>query len=139
MLNCDSETKRFSRTTKRFNLISAFLAFLLWGGWAFYVNGMGGITTRLVSGVTQGTASFIITLVMVRAITWLFHHLPTNPLCLISPAVITVSCTGSCLAFVHYLVGTPRIVQTISPALTVAFIFCFYTTLKIQKASERRD
>ncbi len=120
-------------------MISAFLAFMLWGGWAFLVNGAGGITIRLISGFTQGTASFIITLIMVRSITWLFHHLPDNLSRLVLPAVITVGCTGSCLAGVHYLVDTPRIVQTISPALTVAFIFCFYTTMKLEKASGKKD
>jgi hypothetical protein len=127
------------RTSHRYNLVSAILAFLLWGGWAFLVNGQYGLTTRLVSGVTQGVASFVITLIMVRAVIWLYHQMPRNVLRVLLPPTITVSCSGSCLAMVHYLVGTPRIVQTITPALTVAFAFCLYTALKVFRADKTKD
>ncbi len=40
---------------------------------------------------------------------------------------------------VHHLVGTPRIVQTIAPALTVAFAFCLYTALKLCQAEKKKD
>ncbi len=121
------------RTSRRYNLASAVLAFLMWGGWALWINSHNGTTTQLTSGMTQGAASFIITLVMVRAIVLLFHRMPRNRLGVILPPTITVCCSGSCLALAHYLVGTPRIVNTIAPALTVAFSFCLYTTIKLRR------
>jgi hypothetical protein len=126
-----------ARTSRRFNLISAAFAFALWGGWAYYVNteaaGKGGRASPLSSGLTQGGGSFIITLIMVRAVAWLYHHLPAHPTRLVLPALITVAVTGSCLATAHGLVGTPNIVQTIAPALSVAFAFNIYTAVKLRK------
>ncbi|MCP4450203.1 MAG: hypothetical protein GY809_01980, partial [Planctomycetes bacterium] len=51
------------RTSRGYNLASAVLAFLMWGGWALWINSHNGTTTQLTSGMTQGAASFIITLV----------------------------------------------------------------------------
>ncbi len=132
------------RTSRRFNLISAFLAFLLWGGWAWYVNSdgvssnsnsvsIGSQTSPLVSSLTQGIGSFVITLVMVRAVAWLYHRMPGVPLRVLWPAVITVAFTGSCLAIAHCCVGTPNIVRTIAPALSVAFAFNVYTAVKLNR------
>jgi hypothetical protein len=102
-----------------------------------YVNteaaGKGGRASPLSSGLTQGGGSFIITLIMVRAVAWLYHHLPAHPTRLVLPALITVAVTGSCLATAHGLVGTPNIVQTIAPALSVAFAFNIYTAVKLRK------
>lgn len=117
-------------TSRRFNLISAALGFVLWGGWAFHVNRA---ADPWVSGLTQGTCSFLITLVMVRAVAWLYHRLSTLPAGLVLPAVIVVSVTGSCLASAHAVVGTPNISKTIIPALSVAFIFNIYTAAKLQR------
>ena len=122
-----------TRTGKIYNLASAFLAFILWGAWAYYINGGYGLKTRIVSGIAQGTASFMITLFMIHTVTWLFYHLSNAYLQLILPAMLTVIFTGSCLAFIHYFVGTPNIVYTITPALSVAFIFCLFTTFKLKR------
>ena len=131
-----------ARTSRRFNLISAALAFALWGGWAYYVNsqtaGEGMAASPLTSGLTQGTGSFIITLILVRAVAWLYHRLPANPARLVLPGLITVAVTGSCLATAHALVGTSDIVQTIAPPLSVAFAFCVYTAFKLQRVESRR-
>jgi len=124
-----------SRISRRYEKFSAIMAFIIWGGWAFYVNGDLGIEVRITSGLAQGTASLIITLIMVRAVAGIFYRLPNNPLRLVLPAVITVCITGSGLVLVHTFVGTPRIVPTIFPALTVAFIFCVYTALKLHRAT----
>jgi hypothetical protein len=132
-----------SRTSRRFNLISAALAFTLWGAWAFWVNseaaGEEGRASPLTAGLTQGAGSFIITLIMVRAVTWLYHRLPDHSTRLALPALITVTVTGSCLATAHTLVGTPHIVRTIAPALSVAFLFNVYTALKLRRADARDE
>lgn len=129
------------RTSRRFNLISAMMAFALWGGWAWYINSESDVTDRgaspIMSGVTQGTGSFLITLVMVRAVTWLYHHLPGHRLQIVLPALLTVSVTGTCLASAHAWVGTTNIVSTIAPALTVAFLFNIYTAARIRRAEMR--
>ena len=126
------------RTSRFFNILSALFAFLIWGCWAFFVNVSIDVTKGLISGFTQGIASFIITLVMVHLVTWFFNHLPGNFLQLLLAAFFTVSITGSFLVGIHFLVDTPKILYTITPALSVAFAFCWYTAYKLRKSSTRR-
>ncbi|WP_019672811.1 hypothetical protein [Psychrobacter lutiphocae] len=115
-----------------YHLISAFFAFVLWGGWAYYVNA--GSENQLTSALTQGLASCCITLVLVRLVSFIFQRLPEGKLRLILPGLLAVSLTGSCLILTHRLVGTAHIFFTIAPALTVAFIFCVITAVKLQKS-----
>jgi hypothetical protein len=145
-----------AKTSWQFNLTSATLAFCLWGGWAFYVNAS---TVNLAdrsavesadeqraksndrasawaSGLTQGMGSFIITLVMVRSVAWFYALFSGRRLRLVLPALLTVAITGSCLVLAHTLVGTRSIVHTIAPALTVAFVFNVYATMKIHRSEK---
>ena len=119
------------KISKKFNLTSSFLAFLIWGGWSFYINDAS-LYNRITSGLAQGLSSFIITLVMVKFVTRLYSRNYFPSIRLMLPAIITVSCTGSVLIIIHYLVGTPYIFKTVTPALSVAFIFCLYTSYKLK-------
>jgi hypothetical protein len=138
MMNESADDLR-PRTSRTFNLISACLAFLLWGGWAYYVNrdpvGDGWHAAAIKSALTQGIGSFLLTLGMVRAVTWLYHRLPENSARIVLPALITVLVTGSCLAGAHTITGTANIISTITPAISVAFLFNVYTTLKLRRAT----
>jgi hypothetical protein len=116
-----------------FNLISAVFAFVVWGGWAFYINDAS--EARFVSATTQALASFSITLMLVHMVTYIFHRLPITPMRIVLPAAIAVSITGCGLVLAHTLVGTPQIFFTIAPALAVAFVFCVYTALKLHRAT----
>lgn len=116
-----------------YELWSALMAFLLWGGWAFYVNEGAGFAVGLASGVVQGAASFVITLLMVRSVTYLYGHLTGRLLRLALPATITVATTGAMLVVIHRMVGTPHIIATIGPALMVGLAFCAYTTYKLAR------
>jgi len=119
------------KTTKKYNLLSASLAFFIWGGWSFYINDAS-LFSRVTSGLAQGISSFIITLIMVKIITWFYFKLNFSRLRFILPAIATVFCTGSVLVTIHYVIGTPYILKTVTPALSVAFIFCLYTSYKLK-------
>jgi hypothetical protein len=129
-----------SYTSRRFNLISAALSFMLWGTWGWYANSQpqpgadGG--SAVVSGLTQGIGSSFVTLIMVRSVAWLYHRLSQNPLAMILPAIITVTSAGTCMTFAHMAVGTQNIFGTLAPALTVATLFNVFTTFKISRLSE---
>lgn len=127
--------KANAKTTGLFNIGSAFFALCLWGGWAYYINHSQGSSTGITSAVAQGMASFIITLVMVYAVTWLYGRMKVPSARLFLPAIITVSFTGTCLYLIHSIVGTPNIAFTIAPALSVAFIFCVFTSYKLNQLS----
>lgn len=119
------------KTSKQYNLLSASLAFFIWGGWSFYINDAS-IFSRVTSGLAQGISSFIITLIMVKIVTWFYYRIYFKQLRFILPAMATVFCTGSVLITIHYLIGTPYILKTVTPALSVAFIFCLYTSYKLK-------
>jgi hypothetical protein len=130
------------RTSRRINLISAALAFFLWGGWALFVARRapaGSGASPVISGLTQGIGSFCITLMMVRSVSWLYQRLFGNVFQLILPAVITVAITGTALATAHTMVGTANIIGTIAPALTVALCFNLFTTFKVRKSATTRQ
>ncbi|WP_310448306.1 hypothetical protein [Thiobacillus sp.] len=111
-----------------FKLLSALAAFVLWGGWAYYINGGNANPASLTAAGVQGSASFIITLLMVRAITWLHGRVPSGTRQVWLPSVITLSSTGSILIAAHWLAGTPQILPTIAPALLVGGLFCLFTS-----------
>ncbi len=119
------------QTSKHYAVISALLAFLLWGGWSFYINDAGGYKTRVISGGTQGAYSFMITLLMTNFITFQYNKLSNTIFKILLPPFITVGVTGTMLVFIHIMVGTPSIFYTVSPALTVAFLFSFLTIYKL--------
>jgi len=79
-----------AKTSHLFNVISAILAFILWGGWAYYVNETKAHSSGMASGVAQGVASFTITIFMVHVITWLYHLFHRPRLKLFLPAKNTL-------------------------------------------------
>lgn len=123
------------KTTRYFNYVSAFMAFMLWGGWAFYVNVEDTVNAGIISGLSQGTASFMITLFLVHSVTRLYHRFKHPVAKLLFPAIVTVCFTSMCLLLIHSLAGTPHIILTIFPAITVAFSFCLFTSYKLDKIS----
>lgn len=119
--------KKPVRTSAGFNLFSAGFAFIVWGGWAFFVNISHSYKHGVISGIAQGIASAIVTLFMVYVVTFLYHRFEKPVFKLLLPALLTVIFTTSCTALIHTMVGTPRIFFTILPAFTVGFLFCLFT------------
>ena len=75
------------KTSRLYDWGAALLALLVWGGWAFYVNQPAGLTIGLRSGAAQGTISMLMTLVMIKAVTFIFRHLSNRLLQLTLPTV----------------------------------------------------
>ena len=127
------------KTTHLYNIISALLAFLLWGGWALYANSDHGRMAAISSSVVQGFFSFGMTFVMVYAVSWVYHRIPEGMLQMCVPSVVVCGCTGSVLYMVHHYFGTPEIIKTILPPLIVGFGFCLFTTYKVRKSKEHNE
>ncbi len=128
-------------TSKHYRYLSAILAFLLWGGWAFFVNHDMESNSGAIAAITQGSYSFIVTLLMTHLIAFQFNKLSSSILRIILPPVMTVGITSIILIYVHTMAGTPSILLTVSPALTAALLFSLYTTYKLHVASllQRED
>jgi len=126
------------KTSKHYKYLSAFFAFLIWGGWAFYINHEEESYTGVISGVVQGSCSFIITLLIAYFVTFQFNKFTNGIARVVLPPIITVCITGSMLIAIHIIAGTPAILYTVSPALTVALLFSFYTVYKLHLASQQQ-
>ena len=85
-----------------------------------------------MAGLTQGLASFLMTLVMVKTIVYVSNQIPTKGVGLLIPATVTVSASTCFLAAVHLFAQTPNLLATILPATCVAFVFCIVTTVKLR-------
>ncbi|NQV99705.1 MAG: hypothetical protein HQ483_08405 [Rhodospirillales bacterium] len=113
--------------SQKYNLVSAAFAFVLWGAWASAVNGENGLSGRIFAGLSQGAASFIITLLMVRLLVFVNGKISFLAASETVSSIFTVLITGSFLTLVHLTAHTPNIGLTIFPAITVAFLYCLYT------------
>lgn len=114
-----------------YTLFSAFAALFGWGGWAYYINDKADPAMGLMSGLTQGLSSFFITLVTVIIVTKIYNKLNSKISKLILPAIAVVSFLTVALAFIHMKIGTPMILLTIAPSLTITFLFCVATAYKL--------
>ncbi len=126
----------FAKTSRLYDWSAALLAFVCWGGWAFYINYPAGVATGLSSGLAQGTVSMIMTFVMIKIVTDIFHRLANRFMQLTIPTLVTVGGAACFLVLVHSLVGTPNIFWTILPGLSGAVPFCFYTSYKLKFAKK---
>lgn len=120
------------KTSTKYNFTMATVAFFFWGGWSYYIN-TSDQKSGLISGVTQGIISFLMTLIMVYLVTLIFNRLHNRMLKLFVPALsISLSMTVI-LTSIHYAVQTPHIMMTIAPSISMAFIFCIITALKLER------
>lgn len=120
------------KSDRAYNLGAAIFAFFLWGGWSFYINTQfGSLQNGLISGLGQGVFSFIMTLFIVFLIEKQFHYFKHRYAKLILPSMITVCITGCLLILLHLILGTPSILYTLLPVITIAFLFACVTNIKL--------
>lgn len=123
------------QTSRQYRLVSAALAFVVWGCWAWFINQLENRPDQLSplgSGVIQGTASCLITLFMLRSVTHLYHILPARTR-LFLPAILTTALTSSCLSAAHVLAGTANVAGTVIPGIVVALCFNTLTCWKLNQ------
>jgi len=121
------------KSSASYKYFSAFTALFLWGGWAYYINAKASIATGVVSGVTQGTASFFTTLLAVYVVTKLYNLIQNKVGKVVLPAIAIISGLAMGLTAVHTIAGTPHIVVTIAPSLSAGFVFCLLTAYKLRQ------
>ncbi|MFL1407035.1 hypothetical protein ACJO2E_16975 [Marinobacter sp. M1N3S26] len=114
-------------------LLAASLAFALWGGWALVVNREAGWQPALIACLVQGAISFVVTLIMAAAVTWQVRRFRTPVGRVLVPPFLTVSVTGAFLYLAHTLGQTPDVWRTIVPPSTVAFCYCLFLSLQLQR------
>jgi hypothetical protein len=127
-------------TNSLYKVTSAVLAFFIWGGWGYFVNSRSPnpeSASPIISGLIQGFGSSMVTLIMLKSVTHLYHWLAPHPLRLILPAVMTTTATVSCMTVAHLLAGTSHLLATIAPGLVVAFCFNLVTAIGLSRSDCR--
>ena len=119
------------KPSKRYQVISATGAFLLWGSWAYLINSNG--QGALYSGICQGLVSSFLTMLMIFALSKLYTKFNTRLTKLLMPACILFLSTSIIGISVHTLINTANIFYTLTPPLLVGFIFSVTTCFKIHQ------
>ena len=115
------------------SIVSGLFGFLAYGGWAFYVNYAHGLDAATKAAFTQGSYSFIVTLVMTLLMEYLFRLL-SNP-----GLRFCVTFFGTCAVLyssswgVNVLAGTPEILMTILPGVVIGTVYTFVYTLSLAR------
>ena len=112
-----------SGATRR-SVLLACGAFVLYGGWAFIANRSHGTGDGLRALVAQGSISFVSTLTITMIMEWAFGN-SGPPWGRAARAFLSGCAVMYALTIgVHLLVGTPEIVATVVPVLTLGTIYC---------------
>jgi hypothetical protein len=113
--------RRLLNSRKYRALGSALAGFAGYGSWGFWVNMSHGWQSGLKAGLTQGSYSFVITLIYSGLIEWMYartgNKILTTLLCSLSVILTSYS--------IHALVGTPEILATIAPGAVIGSIFVY--------------
>lgn len=120
-------------------MLSALVGFAAYGAWAYVANMNHGDEMATRAALTQGSYSFIITLVLTGLMEKLFAWLATC-----SPRQrFWLSTLPVCLLLylsswtVNYLAGTPNILLTILPGAIMSSVYTFSYIAALAKLSSR--
>jgi hypothetical protein len=126
------KNKFFNRLT----ILSVFFAFIVWGGWAFWINLSGGDTAQAVrSGLTQGIYSGVMTLYMSYAVSFFCKKTQGRRLWWLWPTLVTVGPLSVLSVIAHILNHTPNVAKTVAVPLLVATLYCLWLTRNFHKNS----
>ena len=117
--------------------LTGVAAALVWGSWAFHVNGRAGSGAALRAALTQALLSFSATLGLVLVLERLFRVGRTPHQGFLIASLGTVSLASGTMATVHALAGTPRILATIGPSVSVAAVFFVTYAWGLRAAASR--
>lgn len=99
------------------NLLNASLAFLIYGGWAAFVNSEYGLAVLIRSGLGQGVYAFFSTWMVTAVARKVLFHYGSNwrgfALSFLASFFIMLACPLT----VHAILQTPEVIQAILPGL----------------------
>lgn len=114
-------------------LVPPLMGLLFYGSWAFWVNSEFGQAAAFRAAATQGSYSFVITLLLALVIEWLFVLFKLLPwrqfwVGLLACLLLYASSWG-----VNALTGTPNILWTILPGAAVSTVYTVLYILTLSK------
>lgn len=127
--------QRLLRSSYSRVLISALLALLAYGAWAYWVNRDHGETMASRAAMTQGGYSFLLTLCLTLMIEWLFgmtRHWRYQQWLL---SIFTCLCLYASSYTVNAWAGTPEIFATILPSALMSTLYTVSYIYSLKKLS----
>jgi hypothetical protein len=107
--------------------------FLFYGAWASFINTAHGWENALAAGLTQGSYSFLITLVLAIVVEWLFVRLAGTSLRSFWVFLAGFLLLSSSSVSANLLTGTPEILWTVLPGLTVSLVYTIIYIIALNK------
>lgn len=109
-------------TAGRAQLVAVGAAWF-WGSWGFWMNISHGWRIALMVGLTQGTLNFVTNLIGTHILEFFFFRFSTQPWVQAPLAFFgTYSITLSVIFAAHLAVGTPELVLTLAPSISVSMV-----------------
>lgn len=113
--------------------VAGVLAFLAYGGWAFWVNMHHSVEMGVRAGLLQGTYSLLLTfsstLLMERLYARLQHLAAAVWLSMLAMAVVLWTVPW----IIHLLAGTPSILMTVLPGFFIGCVYSLIYLLSLRK------
>jgi hypothetical protein len=117
--------------------IPPIAGFLFYGAWAFFINFSHEWDSAITAAFTQGGYSFTITFVLALVIEFLFQQLSHTSITALWRNLWVFIAGFSLLLFtsvgINLLTGTPEIVWTVLPGLTVSAVYTVIYILTLNK------
>lgn len=112
------------------SLLSGIAGFVVYGGWAYFVNAEHGQELAMMIGLVQGSYSFALTFVMTLVTEWLFRRCNGQ-----FAMIMGVVCTALFVTpyAIHMLIGTPEILMTILPGFVIGSIYTGVYVMGLKK------
>jgi len=114
-------------------LVSAIAGFLGYGGWAYYINSAHGADAAWQAALTQGSYSFVLTLVLSMMMEWLYARLHHVRYACVYVIAISCAIVYSASWSVNALRGTPEILLTILPGALASTVYSIAYVVGIAK------
>lgn len=125
----------FALTPLRRSLLSACAGFVVYGGWALWVNLADSMGMGLRAGLVQGSYSFLLTMTMTLAIEGLMRRLEAHAWRR-TFTVLLISAGSFATAYsIHFINGTPKILLTILPGFFLGALYTLSYTYVYTRAS----
>ncbi|ODS23924.1 hypothetical protein AB835_06285 [Candidatus Endobugula sertula] len=109
------------------------VGFLVYGCWALYINSSHGWMSAGKAAFTQGSYSFVVTLVLAVSVEWLFTRWLTVPLCSLWVFLVALTLLSFTSTGLHILAGTPNVLWTILPGLSISAVYTLIYVVALNK------
>ena len=116
------------------SLFIAILASGFWAAWAFFIN-QEVIEQGIRAAITQGLFSFAMTFVFATLVEWLYARGGTKFERYLRTTLVPTGSIAFLLPLTHWVRNTPNIVETVTPPILLAAVYCLVFVYGREKAT----